>query len=166
MGDSVTLFKDSHPVTAVTGRHKLLKPLPRPLQPLPAAKRYIRSGRPFIVTDMVEGWGMRDWDCESVRQDFGDEEMHLWNAYGDSSQPAVVRLSDPWQQWLFPQEGSLGAGGGREVGRREVGAPSAGEVLIVVMARVGFVAGLHREEPPTMCCPSGPGGVHASFLMA
>lgn len=84
------------------------------------ASRYIRSGRPFIVTDMVEGWGMRDWDCESVRRDFGDEEMHLWNAYGDSSQPAVVRLSDPWQQWLFPQEGSRGAGAGESLAQDRV----------------------------------------------
>ena len=90
------------------------------------ASRYIRSGRPFIVTDMVEGWGMRDWDCESVRQDFGDEEMHLWNAYGDSSQPAVVRLSDPWQQWLFPQEGSRGAGAGESLAQGRVEGSSSG----------------------------------------
>lgn len=94
------------------------------------ASRYIRSGRPFIVTDMVEGWGMRDWDCESVRRDFGDEEMHLWNAYGDNTQPAVVRLSDPWQQWLFPQEESRGAGVGESQARdkadaNETAAPSA-----------------------------------------
>lgn len=72
------------------------------------ASRYIRSGRPFIVTDMVQGWGMRDWDCESVRRDFGSEEMQLWNSYGGAAngQPDRVRLSDPWQQWLFPQEGA------------------------------------------------------------
>jgi hypothetical protein len=69
------------------------------------ASHYIRSGRPFIVTDVVRSWGLRDWDCESVRRDFGDEEMQLWNSYGGSArgQPARVRLSDPWQQWLFPQ---------------------------------------------------------------
>ena len=72
------------------------------------ASRYIRSGRPFIVTDVVQAWEMRDWDCESVRRDFGNEEMQLWNSYGgvESGQPARVRLSDPWQQWLFPQEGA------------------------------------------------------------
>ncbi len=93
------------------------------------AARYIRSGRPFIVTDMVEGWGMRDWNCESVRRDFGDEEMELWNAYGDNSQPAVVRLSDPWKQWLFPQEETRdGAGESKardQVDANETAAPSA-----------------------------------------
>lgn len=84
------------------------------------AARYIRSGRPFIVTDMVEKWGMRDWDCESVRRDFGDEEMHLWNAYSGGGQPAVVRLSDPWQQWLFPQEGTRSVRDAEEQTQEEV----------------------------------------------
>ena len=59
------------------------------------ASRYIRSGRPFIVTDMVEDWAMRDWDCESMRRDFGDEEIMPWNAYGGDGEPESVRLSDP-----------------------------------------------------------------------
>ena len=93
------------------------------------AERYIRSGRPFIVTDMVEGWGMRDWDCDSVRRDFGQEEMELWNSYDGGSQPRTVRLAEPWQQWAFPQqqEGEAAAASIDRAGGGEQGAKAGGE---------------------------------------
>ena len=80
------------------------------------AARYIRSGRPFIVTDMVQDWGMRSWDCDSVGRDFPREQMQLWNFYdsddGQKEMPRDVRLSEPWQEWLYPQQHSADAADG------------------------------------------------------
>ena len=46
---------------------------------------YIRSGRPFIVTDMIADWPMAGWTCETVSRDFSNEKMAAWNYDPQSS---------------------------------------------------------------------------------
>eukprot|EP01047_Picozoa_sp_COSAG01_P080512 COSAG01_NODE_15688_length_1310_cov_1.423617_2_plen_247_part_00 len=110
------------------------------------AARWIRSGRPFIVTDMVKGWDMHNWDCESVRRDFPDEEMQLWNSYDDGHKemPRDVRLSGPWQDWLYPQQRGSNEGVASGNGSCADGPPTA---LSFHWYPLQGGAGQHPDEP-------------------
>ena len=68
------------------------------------AVQLIRRGQPFIVTDMVDNWPMKDWDCDTISTDFGHEVMVPWNAYDGGTLPEAVQLREPWRQMVLPQE--------------------------------------------------------------
>jgi hypothetical protein len=132
------------------------------------AARYIRSGRPFIVSDMVQDWGMQHWDCESVRRDFPDEEMQLWNSYdgGQTEMPRDVRLAEPWQDWLYPQRRGPDGGGEAAAGRNgscvDHGSPTA---LSFLWYPLQGGAGQHPDEPVRGASPAAIHKLQASYAL-
>ena len=64
---------------------------------------YFQAGRPLIVTDMIDGWGMKDWSCESVSKDFGDEKVMVWS-YREGQKWFTLKNLPKWQNGKMHQE--------------------------------------------------------------
>jgi len=67
---------------------------------------YFQAGRPLIVTDMIQDWGMKDWNCDSVAEDFAEETVMVWSYQEGSRMQKHYKLKDvqKWQKAKMKQE--------------------------------------------------------------
>ena len=52
-------------------KHYGLKTIPSPMDRVSKITKekfdeYLRSGKPVIITDVADTWGMRNWTCDSI----------------------------------------------------------------------------------------------------
>jgi len=60
---------------------------------------YIRAGKPVIITDVADDWAMRNWTCDTIQRDFGEEKIMAWNYNPQAGKPGkqYYKLKEDWR---------------------------------------------------------------------
>jgi hypothetical protein len=69
--------------------------------------KYVRAGKPVIVTDVADTWAMRNWTCDSIQKEYGEEKIMAWNynEQGARSGKQFYKLKEDWRTPVMSMEG-------------------------------------------------------------
>lgn len=56
--------------------------------------KYALKGIPFIVTDMIDDWGAKDWSFETLSKRFPEEKVKAWMDYESAMKGRYVKFKD------------------------------------------------------------------------